>query len=356
VIVDPFLDKTKPVREGEQLDIAKLEPYLRQQFPTVQGPLVVEQFPHGHSNLTYLVHLGERELVLRRPPFGNQVKTAHDMGREYRVLSRLSKVYPPAPAPFLYCEDESILGAPFYVMERRRGVILRRALPPDLQLDPAMMRRLCEVLVDNFALLHTLDYRATGLEDLGKPAGYVERQVTGWTKRYRNAQTDDVPPIEQVAGWLARNLPKESGASLIHNDYKFDNLLFDADFTRIVAVFDWEMATIGDPLMDLGTSLAYWVEAGDPDLLKSFVVGPTFYPGSLSRREFIDRYQEKTGRQIGDVLFYYCFGLFKTAVVIQQIYARYKRGFTKDERFAQMNHVIANLSQGAVEALQRGSF
>jgi aminoglycoside phosphotransferase (APT) family kinase protein len=355
--VDSYVDKTRAIREGEQLDLAKLEPYLRAHFPRNLGQLAVEQFPHGHSNLTYLMRLGDRELVLRRPPFGNQVKSAHDMSREYRVLSRLARVYPPAPMPYLFCDDESILGAPFYVMERRRGIVLRRALPADFHLDPVVLRRLCEAFIDNLVLLHRLDYGAAGLGDLGKPAGYVQRQVTGWTNRYRNAQTDDVPAMEQLAPWLAQNMPTESGAALIHNDYKFDNLLLDSnDITHIVAVFDWEMATIGDPLMDLGSTLAYWVEAGDPDLLKSFVVGPTTFPGSMSRRELLDRYQAKTGANVAGMLFYYCFGLFKTAVIIQQIYARYVRGFTKDERFAQMNDVVAKLSQGAVEALASGKF
>jgi len=327
--MDQFLDKTQPVREDEKLDLHRLGPYLHQQFPELPGPLTVEQFPHGHSNLTYLLRLGVREMVLRRPPFGNQVKTAHDMSREYRVLSRLSKVYPPAPAPYLYCEDESILGAPFYVMERRQGIVLRKALPRGLQLDRVTTRRLSESLIDNFARLHTLDYKAAGLGDLGKPAGYVQRQVTGWTERYRKAQTEDVPAMDQLAGWLARNMPPERGAALIHNDYKFDNLLLDPhDLPHIIAVLDWEMATIGDPLMDLGTSIAYWVEAGDPELLQAFVVGPTRFPGSLTRRELVERYHAKTGFDVSNMLYYYCFGLFKTAVIIQQIYARYARGFT----------------------------
>jgi aminoglycoside phosphotransferase (APT) family kinase protein len=355
--MDQFLDKTQPVREDEKLDLARLEPYLRQHLPEFAGPLTVEQFPHGHSNLTYLLRLGDREMVLRRPPFGNQVKSAHDMGREYRVLSRLSKVYPPAPAPYLYCEDESILGAPFYVMERCRGVVLRRALPRGFQLDPDTMRRLSESLIDNLAVLHTLDYKAAGLGDLGKPAGYVQRQVTGWTERYRKAQTEDVPAVEQLAGWLAQNMPPERGAALIHNDYKFDNLLLDpSDLPHIVAVLDWEMATIGDPLMDLGTSVAYWVQAGDPELLQAFVVGPTSFPGSLTRPELVARYQAKTGFDVSNMLYYYCFGLFKTAVVIQQIYARYARGFTRDERFAQMNQIVAKMSQGAVQAIAAGKY
>jgi aminoglycoside phosphotransferase (APT) family kinase protein len=353
--VDQYLDTTRPAREGEQLDLARLEPYLRAHLPDAPGPLTVEQFPHGFSNLTYLVRLGEREFVLRRPPFGNQVKSAHDMGREYRVLSKLAKVYPPAPMPYCYCEDESILGAPFYVMERRRGVVLRKALPAGLTLDPPTVRRLSEAFLDNLALLHGIDYQAAGLGDLGKPAGYVERQVTGWTQRWEKARTEEVPSMAQLGRWLAQNLPPESGAALIHNDYKYDNLLLDAgDLTRIVAVLDWEMATTGDPLMDLGTTLAYWVEAGDSPILQAFVFGPTNVPGSLTRRELVERYGARTGRDVTGILFYYCFGLFKTAVIIQQIYARYVRGFTKDARFARLNEVVTNLSQAAVQAINAG--
>jgi aminoglycoside phosphotransferase (APT) family kinase protein len=342
------IDQARPVREGEQLDVDRLWGYLKEHFPDVTGPLLVGQFPHGHSNLTYLLHAGDREMVLRRPPFGNVVKSAHDMGREYRVLSRLCRVYPPAPCPLLYCEDESVIGAPFYLMERRRGVILRRPTSPDNAPPPETARRLGEALIDNLALLHSLDYQAAGLGDLGKPEGYVARQVAGWTTRYRDAQTDAIPALDQVAAWLDANQPKGSGAALIHNDYKFDNLVLDPDDpTRIVAVLDWEMATVGDPLMDLGTSLGYWVEAGDPATLQLLVAGPTNVPGSFTRRELVERYEGQTGRSVSNLLFYRAFGLFKIAVIAQQIYARYVRGFTRDERFAGFIDVIAALGQAA---------
>ncbi len=341
------------MRDGEQLDIARLQNYLAAHLPAAAGPLDVEQFPHGHSNLTYLIRTGEQEWVLRRPPFGNRVKTAHDMGREYRILSRLCRVYEPAPAPALYCEDESILGAPFYLMERRKGVILRGTPPRDRPMPPELVRRLCETLVDNMALLHALDYRAAGLDDLGKPQGYVERQVTGWSKRYQDARTDDVPDLERTMTWLAANRPAEAaGATLIHNDFKFDNLVLDPnDLTRIVAVLDWEMATLGDPLMDLGTTLAYWTEPDDPSPLHQFIVGPTTQPGSMSRRELVERYGGTTGRDISNMLFYYVCGLFKVAVIAQQIYARYARGLTQDPRFAAFNNVVAALGLGAVRAI-----
>jgi len=288
--MNPFAEETKPVRPGEELNLTTLEPYLRRHFPDRTGPLALEQFPHGHSNLTYLLRWANGEMVLRRPPFGNQVKSAHDMGREYRVLSKLWSVYPPAPRPYLFCEDESIVGAPFYLMERRNGVILRRSIPSGIQMTPETARKLSLTLIDNLARLHALDYQSAGLGDLGKPDGYVSRQVNGWIDRYRKSQTDTIPAMETIASLLTANLPKESGAALIHNDYKYDNLLLDsADLTKVVAVFDWEMATIGDPLMDLGSTLAYWVEPGDSEAMKEFAFGPTIMPGSMTRKELAER-------------------------------------------------------------------
>jgi aminoglycoside phosphotransferase (APT) family kinase protein len=350
--VKPTIDTPRPIRDGEELDTAALEMYLRRHESGPAESLTIEQFPHGHSNLTYLLRWGESEYVLRRPPFGNQVKSAHDMGREFRVLSRLATVYPPAPAAVLYCDDLSVLGAPFYLMERRHGVVLRRMSQAQYTLTPATARRLDEALIDNLARLHTLDYEAAGLGDLGKPDGYVARQVNGWTNRYRQAETEALADMETAARWLAGHQPRERGAALIHNDYKFDNLLLDPeDLTRIVAVLDWEMATIGDPLMDLGSTLAYWVEATDPPELQAFVVGPSMVEGSMTRAELVERYQANTGFDVGDLRFYYCFGLFKTAVILQQIYARYVRGHTQDARFAQLNGVVKNLAAGAARAL-----
>jgi aminoglycoside phosphotransferase (APT) family kinase protein len=348
------LDGTAPVRAGEELPVQRLENYLAQHIPHATGPLSVEQFPHGHSNLTYLLRLGDREFVLRRPPFGNQVKSAHDMGREYRVLSKLCAVYPPAPRPYVYCEDESILGASFYVMERRHGIVLRRGGNQAIAGDPDIARRLDLCLIDNLAHLHMLDYRAAGLGDLGKPEGYITRQVTGWINRYGAARTDDVPVVERVARWLSEHIPTESGSTLIHNDFKFDNLLLDPnDLTRIVAVLDWEMATIGDPLADVGSTLSYWVEVGDPPEFQITAMGPTNMPGSLTRRQLVDRYAEVTGRDVSNMLYYYCFGLFKTAVIVQQIYARYVRGHTKDTRFARLNQSVTALCQHADRALEK---
>lgn len=349
------IDRSSAVRPGEELDIAKLQQYLLDQLPEMSGELVVEQFPSGYSNLTYFLKLGEQELVLRRPPFGNKVKSAHDMGREYRVLSQLCKVYAPAPKPYLYCEDETIIGAPFYVMEKRTGIVLRKENTPEILLkNPEVVRGLCESVVDNLALLHGLDYEAAGLGDLGRPEGYIERQVQGWTKRYLNAKTDDWPEIEQIATWLADNQPASSKSALIHNDYKYDNLMLDPNDFKIVAVLDWEMTTIGDPLMDLGASLAYWVEENDPLLPQNTAFGPTMLPGSLTRKEVAQRYCQQTGTDVESLLFYYCYGLFKLAGIIQQIYYRYAQGHTQDARFKDLNLMVASLGRAAVAAVDQG--
>lgn len=351
-----FSDRPKTVRQGEEIDLSKLEPYLKGALPNLSGTLEVSQFPSGFSNLTYMLRVGDTELVLRRPPFGNQVKSAHDMNREYRILSKLHPVYPPAPKALAYCEDESVLGAPFYIMERRQGVILRQQLPKDLVLDPATVRGLCESFVDNLVVLHALDYEKCGLGDLGKPEGYVERQVRGWIGRYEKSRTEVVPAMNETADWLIRHMPDESGAALIHNDYKYDNIVLDPkDLTRIVGVLDWEMSTVGDPLMDLGTTIAYWIQEDDPPSLQHFVVGPTYLKGSFTRQEFLERYEMRSGRKVENPLYYFIYGVYKLAVIVQQIYFRYHQGFTKDERFAHLNIVVQMLGEGATDRLRRGS-
>jgi aminoglycoside phosphotransferase (APT) family kinase protein len=350
-----WIDRPRAVRSGEELDAVKLEAYLKQQIPDFSGPLVVEQFPSGYSNLTYLLRAGDRELVLRRPPFGANIKTAHDMGREYRILSRLIKVYPKVPRPLAYCEDDSVLGAPFYVMERVKGIILRTKPPKGLDPSPELMRRLSETFIDHLAELHAVDYEAAGLSDLGRPEGYVARQVKGWAERYKNARTDDIPEIERVVAWLTDHRPPEAGASLIHNDYKYDNLVLDPeDLFRIIAVLDWEMATIGDPLMDLGTTLGYWIDPDDPDELRALQFCPTTLPGNLNRLQLVERYAQKSGRDVSCVLFYYVYALFKIAVIAQQIYSRYKRGFTQDERFASLISAVQVLGKTAARAIEKG--
>lgn len=298
--------------------------------------------------MTYLLKSGAQEWVLRRPPFGNQVKSAHDMGREYKVLSGLSRVFPPAPQPIAGCADDSVLGAPFYVMERRKGLILRRDWPADLPRDPQLLRKMCETLIDTLADLHAINPAECGLGDLGKPEGYVQRQIGGWTKRYRDAQTETVPEMEAVAAWLAGNMPAECGASLIHNDFKFDNVAFDPKQPeKITAVFDWEMTTLGDPLMDVGTTLGYWVEANEVGQLSEAVVGPTALPGAMTRAELWDRYTARRGLAGRESRFYYVYGLFKIAVIIQQIYVRFVRGHTQDPRFATLASRVQQLARQA---------
>ena len=350
------LDTAKPIRPGEELDLVRLQEYLVKHLPESSGELSVEQFPSGWSNLTYLLKLGNQELVLRRPPFGNQVKSAHDMGREYRVLSKLCKVFPPAPRPYLYCEDPEVIGDQFYVMERRTGVVIRTTPPPELQSDPELVRRLSDALVGCMADLHAVDYQAAGLGDLGRPKGYIERQVLGWMQRYETSKTDNYESMNQLGKWLAEHMPQDGKPALIHNDFKHDNLMLDKeDLTRVIAVLDWEMATIGDPLMDLGTTLAYWIQPDDDQALQQAAFGPSSLDGSPTRKEFADLYASKTGVDTGNVLFYYCFGLYKLAVVVQQIYARFARGATKDPRFANLNLRVLALSDTGVKAIQSGS-
>src|SRR5208282_1907576 len=326
-----FQDHAASVRAGEELDLAKLEPFLRLHFPDEAGPLTVRQFPGGHSNLTYSLLLGSRELVLRRPPFGSKVKSAHDMGREFRVLSKLHAAYPPAPEVLLYCDNDSILGAPFYVMEPIRGIILRKELPQGLDFSPQLAKRLKESFLDNLATLHGLDYAAVGLADLGKPQGYLERQVRGWIERYHGSKTHEIPEIEALSNWIQQRMPASGAAALIHNDYKYDNVVLDPnDLTKIIGVLDWEMCTIGDPLTDLGTALAYWVDAGDPPEMLETRWGPTNYPGSLTRAELVKLYAQKSNRDVSHMPFYLAFARFKIAVIVQQIYFRYHQGLTKD--------------------------
>jgi len=346
------LDRAETVRKGAELDLTRLRAWLEPHGVT--GELEVLQFPRGYSNLTYLLRAGDREIVLRRPPLGVKIASAHDMSREHRILSKLRAVWPKVPRTIAFCEDESILGAPFYVMERVEGVILRAKLPAGIELGPERIRALSENLVDTLVEIHGIDLAAAGLTDLGKPQGYIERQVRGWTERYRKAQTDEIPDFDHVAAWLDANRPAESGATLIHNDFKYDNVVLAPDLSRITAVLDWEMATVGDPLMDLGCTLGYWIDERDPPLMQAMRFGPTNLPGSLTRMEIVERYQEKSGRTVTHLPFYFTFALFKLAVVAQQLYQRYAKGLTQEPRYALMIEGVKGLSRAGSEVIASG--
>jgi aminoglycoside phosphotransferase (APT) family kinase protein len=350
-----LLDKPAAMRSGEELDVVKLEGYLRRHFPGELGALHIRQYPSGHSNLTYALQLGATELVLRRPPFGSKVKSAHDMSREFRVLSQLHGVYPPAPEALLFCDDLSVLGAPFYVMRPIHGVILRKHLPPDLPFPAEKARRLSESFIENLIRLHRVDYAAAGLSGLGKPDGYLARQVAGWIDRYRGSKTHDYPEVEKIAVWMQQNMPGTNSVSLIHNDYKFDNVVLDSgDITKIAGVLDWEMCTVGDPLSDLGTTLAYWVDPGDAEELKQNLSDVTTYPGSFTRGEVVQFYGKTMACDTSQMTFYLAFARFKLAVIIQQIFYRYQQGLTKDVRFAALSERIITLLRASLHTAQTG--
>ncbi len=335
-------DQPQEIREGENLDAAAVGAWLRDQLGDLQGDPEIRQFPSGASNLTYLLEFPGTALILRRPPFGRKAKSAHDMGREFRVLSALRQVYPYCPQPLAHCTDEGVIGSEFYVMERVEGIILRKEMPEELGFSDADHGQLCRELLDRFVDLHAVDWKAAGLEDFGRPDGYVRRQIEGWSKRYVDARTPDSPEFTAVMEWLADKMPDhETGASVIHNDYRFDNVIFDPrNPLRIIGVLDWEMATIGDPLMDLGNMLAYWVEASDPPPVQMMRMQPSHLPGMLTRRECVEYYAERSGRNVEAFDFYYVYGLFRLAVIMQQIYYRYFHGQTKDKRFASFIHLI----------------
>lgn len=352
-MTDGWLDRPAAPRAGEELDAERLGVYLRHELGS-DGPPAIEQFRRGFSNLTYSVRVGGRDLILRRPPFGAEIGPAHDMGREHRILAALAAVYPKAPRPVAYCQDAAVLGAPFYLMERVRGVILRADMPSAMEPPVAVMRGIAEAWTETLVELHCVDYTAAGLGDLGRPDGYGRRQVEGWTERYRRAATTEVPAIDAAAGWLACHLPSAGAAALIHNDYKYDNVVLDStDWTRVRAVLDWEMATLGDPLMDLGTSLGYWVDPDDPPAMRDLRLSPTTLPGNPDRRAVAEAYAAATGAVLDDLVFYYVFGLFKIAVIVQQIYRRYRAGLTDDPRFGSLDRAVAMCGTAAGQAIAR---
>ena len=351
------------LRAGEELELAALDDYLRVHLSPADfdsaASLALEQFPGGHSNLTYLVRYGDREFVLRRPPVGPVAPTAHDMPREYNLLSVIHPHFPLAPRPLLLCEDLTVIGVPFYLMERRRGLIVRQSLPPALQNDLGARRRLSEAVVDTLAALHAVDIYASNIVAIGKPKGLVSRQVRGWADRWRRSQTGELEEMENVIRWLEEKLPPDSGANdatIVHNDFKLDNLMLAADDPRrVIALLDWEMTTVGDPLIDLGLLLTYWTMRGAKEGEQNrSLTAVTNGPGWLTREEIIDRYQAKTGRDVSRIVFYEIFARFKIAVVIQQIYFRYVKGQTQDERFRNLDVLVNGLAVDAMKMV-RGS-
>ena len=339
------MSETVDVRKGEDFDLEAVERHLREHIEDLpDGGLEVSQFPSGASNLTYLLKIDGWEGVLRRPPLGPVPPKAHDMGRESGILSRLGAVYPLAPKPYFFCEDESVIGAPFYVMERRSGVVLDETFPDDVRPDGELCRGISRTVADTLVRLHAVDVEEAGLGDLGKPEGFLQRQTEAWISRYDKARTEELEEVGPLTDWLSRDVPQSPPPTVIHNDYKLNNLvLHPEDLTQVRAVLDWEMATVGDPLFDLAVSLTYWIEPDDPDELKAVMPTVTVTPGFMTRRELIDRYETQSGRDLSDMHWYVVFGYFKLAAILQQIFARWKNGQTEDERFADFGQRVRTL-------------
>ena len=339
------MSETVDVRKGEDFDLGAVERYLREYIEDLpDGELEVSQFPSGASNLTYLLKISDWEGVLRRPPLGPVPPKAHDMGRESGILSKLGAVYPLAPRPYFFCEDEAVIGAPFYVMERRTGTVLDDSFPDGLEPAEELCRGISRTVVDTLVRLHAVDFEVAGLGDLGKPEGFLERQTEAWISRYDKAKTEDIEEVGPLTEWLARDVPESPPPTVIHNDYKLNNLVLDPeDLTEVRAVLDWEMATLGDPLFDFAVSLSYWIEPDDPDELKAVMPTVTVTPGFMTRKELIDRYAEQSGRDLAEMHWYVVFGYFKLAAILQQIFARWKNGQTEDERFADFGERVRTL-------------
>jgi aminoglycoside phosphotransferase (APT) family kinase protein len=335
-----------PVRDEDAFDIAKVHNWLKSYLELEELP-TVSQFRSGASNLTYLLKYPDRELVLRRPPVGTKAVSAHDMKREFLIQSRLKPVYDLVPKVIAICEDHSILGSDFYVMERINGDIFRRDVPEALTKEDISI--MATSLVAGLAQLHAVD--ATVLSELNKGPGYVTRQVEGWSKRYRNALTDDVPDGAEVMSWLDANKPEDVGSCIIHGDWRIDNMIFDLGRKKLVGVLDWELATVGDPLMDLGSALAYWVDRDDDLEFASLRRQPSHLEGMPTRKEFIAKYLELSDRNCEDFTFYEVFGLFRLTVIIQQIWARYRAGQTTNPAFKGFGvgvNILINRAQGLI--------
>ena len=343
------------VRQGEELNEIKLRKFLfRKGLINQQDQsLGIEQFTNGYSNLTYRISSENLSYVLRMPPKGAVAK-GHDMSREFRVLNGLYPDYKIAPRPFLYCDDEGIIGSSFYLMEEVKGIILSYKEAKSRNLDPGKYKKIASVWLDSLVALHKVDYHSIGLEQLGRPEQYVDRQVNTWIKQYLKAKTTEVPKVEFVMSWMSDNQPEQYYHALIHNDFKYDNVVFEDDsWNKILAILDWEMCTLGDPLMDLGTSLAYWTMDSDHPMMKAGLMSPTVFNGNPGRREIVNMYASMTEISAENIVFYYVYGLFKLAVIVQQIYFRYNSGLTNDERFANFDQSAAFLIFLASMAIEK---
>jgi aminoglycoside phosphotransferase (APT) family kinase protein len=337
---------TAAIRAGEELDVQALSEYLAGKLDGARDGLVVEQFPGGHSNLTYLLRTPVREYVLRRGPLGPVAPKAHDMAREHNVLHAVHRFFRPAPEVFVLCEDTSVIGAIFFVMERRRGIVVRDAIPPGLASFDDYPARVSQGFIECLVDLHAIDIEKHGLTSLGKPAGFLERQVRGWFDRWQRAKTEEIAVMDSLMKWLSDHMPQSPAPTLVHNDFKLDNVMLDAhDPGRIEAVLDWEMCTVGDPLVDLGLILCYWSQPSDPGGTKPSL---TSAPGWYTPQQLVETYASETGRDVSRISYYQVFALFKLAVVLQQIYYRFHVGQTRDERFRNFDRRVRNLIDQAV--------
>lgn len=339
-----------------ELPEQSLKAYLNQKrlISSVESSLKITQFTNGFSNLTYWLMIEDKDYVLRRAPVG-ATKRGHDMSREFNVLKALHSSFGKVPQVYCYCGEDSVIGAPFYIMEKVDGIILTYAEANQRKISAEGFRHVSKTWLNVYVDLHQIDYKAVGLEDLGKPDGYVKRQVITWGKQYEKAKTSDIQEAEKVISWMEKNQPMVYDHSLIHNDYKYDNVVFeDASWQNIKAVLDWEMCTLGDPLMDLGTSLAYWTTSEDDMFLKQGIPSPTMFEGNPSRLDIVNAYALKSGRAINNLTFYYVYGLYKLAVIAQQIYYRYNKGLTKNPKFAQLDKATKYLMVRAWHVIQNG--
>lgn len=345
---------TRPVRDGEELDWDALDRHLKNVLPGLDGVPAISQFHSGASNLTYRLSYDNENLVVRRPPFGTKAKSAHSMIREYRIMNSLKTVYPSVPDTLYYTDDESVIGSEFYVMRQVEGQVINKYIPESWRFTSRDTRRFCISFWDKLIELHQVNYVAAGLGDFGKPEGYAERQVLGWNGRFERAATPDVNGFEDVRNWLADNLPPDSGRhSVLHGDFRIDNVILDADDPcNILAVLDWEICALGDPLMDLGNALAYWTQADDPAYLQALVMQPSTAPGMLSRREILAYYQDRTGIDTSDFTFYEVYGYWRNTVILQQIYYRYFHGQTNDQRFEVFGQLVQQIGGHCQELIR----